>query len=144
MSRLFHASVLLFSCLIFSQNKLYIDSSSLNVYSESEFSIVLKLKNDGDVNSIQADLIFDNLIFDYISFEKNNSKFDDHELNLSLVDDNKIRILSYSSSNSYYPVGDYTFITLKFKSKIFTGEYNFDFSNSFSNDSNFHHNRRQT
>ena len=140
MSRLFHASVLLFSCLIFSQNKLYIESSSLNVYSESEFSIVLKLKNDGDVNSIQADLIFDNLIFDYISFDKNNSKFDDHELNLSLVDDNKIRILSYSSSNSYYPVGDYTFITLKFKSKIFTGEYNFDFSNSFSNDSNFQFN----
>ena len=140
MSRLFHASVLLFSCLIFSQNKLYIESSSLNVYSESEFSIVLKLKNDGDVNSIQADLIFDNLIFDYISFEKNNSKFDDHELNLSLVDDNKIRILSYSSSNSYYPVGDYTFITLKFRSKIFTGEYNFDFNNSFSNDSNFQFN----
>ena len=140
MSRLFHVSVLLFSCLIFSQNKLYIESSSLNVYSESEFSIVLKLKNDGDVNSIQADLIFDNLIFDYISFEKNNSKFDDHELNLSLVDDNKIRILSYSSSNSYYPVGDYTFITLKFRSKIFTGEYNFDFNNSFSNDSNFQFN----
>ena len=62
MSRLFHVSVLLFSCLIFSQNKLYIESSSLNVYSESEFSIVLKLKNDGDVNSIQADIIFDNLI----------------------------------------------------------------------------------
>ena len=40
------------------------------MYIQNQISIVLKLKNDGDVNSIQADLIFDNLIFDYISFEK--------------------------------------------------------------------------
>ena len=122
--------------LIFSQNSIGTDQS-LEVGLNEIFEVPISLNSDGDFIAFQADINFNSSVFNYQSYNIDDVSIPNHSVVVTLVDNNTLRILVYSASNSNFPEGNFNFLNLQFTSLDVEGEFVFNFTNIVSDSENF-------
>ena len=103
--------------LVFSQNSIGVDSS-ISVNINETFEIPISLNSDGDFIAFQTDINFNSSAFNYQSYNIDDVSIPNHSVVVTLVDNNTLRILVYSASNSNFPGGNFNFLNLQFTSCI--------------------------
>jgi hypothetical protein len=120
--------LVLMSChVFFGQNTLGISSSSVTV--TNNFSLIVDLENSEAVTAFQFDIVYDGNAISLATGHTLTERGTNHELSVSNIDNNTIRVLVYSSTNQLIDVGSGAMVNLNFKSENLPGTYPMSISN---------------
>ena len=120
----------------FSQNHISV-LKALNVKQNQTLSIPLGLESKGDISTFQFDVNYNNNAFEFTNSNLNETDLDDHDVLVTEIDSNTIRIKVLSNQSFIIGEGDYVITSLMFNTKEITGDFSFEISNIVSNVENF-------
>ena len=114
---------------IYGVNEIYVGSSSGD--KDSEIAIPVTIKNQEEFTGFQFDIILPSNIEYVTSSVKFTARNDDHEISANIVDGNKLRFISYSSTNKNFSGNDGEVFTFKLIPKVSSGTYSLYVQNAF-------------